>query len=1403
MKAKLSATIILTILFISTFAPLGFSIKQFETTNTIMRDDFGTDDFVFTAYLYVDNISIPTEDTMQIIRLGNMVDKTIDVFLYQNTTATYIEAQYLLEGKDVYQTISWDAWHEIQCHYHYSDAFNFSVDSSLLWNGSPSEDVPVDRIEVGAWGTGLTGVDYSLFFDDLNWTAGTEDFEGAFPGGWTMNGNVDTSTVQSHSATHSLVVPVDAPLSVTLSDDTLLLSRNESYSIGAIGGGGLPPYSYKWYLNGTDQNVTTDDFPFRQETPAYWELWCNLTDSTNTSVISETCEITVEIGTIDVTIPSVIITLNFGQYYSITASVTGGLPPLQYQWCKNVTTAVGTNSSSYQLNATEWGVGVWELACNVTDDLGNTSTSNIDAVYISTGIISVTISPVGTTTGYVGLQTDFNSTVSGGLPPYTYEWYIDSFVQGINNNKTIYHLSVHNYTVILKVYDFLSNWQYSNASYLHVIYPTATVTPASCRPDGGAGANLTCTTPSGIGNYTFAWYQNGTLDYQSANTTNNINQYVFIPASPGIYQIKVTVHYYALWDSCVRDSNTVLVDATWQNLTRIPAKVAHLSTSGVELPLGHLAQKSDFSAHSYYWQFYYDGYLSAGYEFGYIRYKYSLDTQLWFQASNSPFRGARTLNNVPFTLPGASPAVNHGWANGLPFTIYYNNASDTLYLVYSNGTSTGNRSLKIVTASFNDTTLDWDWGTPVTIATYSNPRLPVCPSLSFASNGNPFVAFILSKGTSVSLGAKYARILAYYNGTNWNLNPAGVPSAWYSSEGAKKLVNVGDKIYITGEHFGLTSTIAIFDTTTEIVTEDWEITHQDMIPDDPKIWNLASFADDIRITVEGTVNGTFLGGDYVVLHLDVYNGSQWFNDIGVAWRIYMTGTGAPEVKNYSFSEILTSYLQTDEQIRDAQVRFWFTSPSFRVGTCILDYACFELDNSFGYTLETVSIGSYVDTSTNWTKVGSTPYLDYDHDGNYVTWTGTTGSNMVSYFTPAQPTYSVSTPNVIYIFSYLAKDVIFQYGSGTNSYLSAFLVAETGQSIITDSAGFTNMQWRHDYVETIDGVWWNYTLYYMNLASDINNIFDAKVSGVRAGFSSEYIFWNATLGGFQNNWLNQTDGLDSRTTLASSIALDGMPLEFHYYNESMYVTRYNGVDWNVLKFLDENNTILRMNYGEDRCFSYAIQSSSYDLKFFMPFIRVTVRAQTQDGAALSFVGVIMNGELLYTPYSNSYDIIGFYTVTLDPAYLYFTSGSITYAFIYYTVEASPLVRYDTAHFQRSVIGDMIITIVYAVGAAPLIPSEATPTPTPETQYCLPLIFYILMILIAILGVYLYSQRQTWATAIPLIPIILWLLIFEPKTPIDEMPLVFLRFFTVPPWHLYMAIILTIVAVALLLIKARKK
>ena len=108
--------------------------------------------------------------------------------------------------------------------------------------------------------------------------------------------------------------------------------------------------------------------------------------------------------------------------------------------------------------------------------LGVTVQSNTASVTVDSALI-VSISPTSVVIN-VGQSVTFNSTVSGGTPPYTYQWYLDdSPVPGATNPTwTFTPASPGTYEVYLKVTDQVGETAKSNIasvlSLIHISEPT-------------------------------------------------------------------------------------------------------------------------------------------------------------------------------------------------------------------------------------------------------------------------------------------------------------------------------------------------------------------------------------------------------------------------------------------------------------------------------------------------------------------------------------------------------------------------------------------------------------------------------------------------------------------------------------------------------------------------------------------------------------------------------------------------------------------------------------------------------------------------------------------------------------------------------------------------------------------
>jgi parallel beta-helix repeat protein len=144
-------------------------------------------------------------------------------------------------------------------------------------------------------------------------------------------------------------------------------------------------------------------------------------------------------------------TLDVGQSQVFTSIVTGGTLPYTYQWCLNGSAVPGATFSRWAFAPTLAGSDA--IYANVTDSLGEQVTSNTATVTVN-GAFSASISPGSATLDVLEPQL-FTSAMSGGTPPYTYQWYLDyAPVSGATSDSwTFAPTSSGSYTVYLKVTD--------------------------------------------------------------------------------------------------------------------------------------------------------------------------------------------------------------------------------------------------------------------------------------------------------------------------------------------------------------------------------------------------------------------------------------------------------------------------------------------------------------------------------------------------------------------------------------------------------------------------------------------------------------------------------------------------------------------------------------------------------------------------------------------------------------------------------------------------------------------------------------------------------------------------------------------------------------------------------------
>ena len=218
--------------------------------------------------------------------------------------------------------------------------------------------------------------------------------------------------------------------------------------------------------------------------------------------------------------------IDLGQSVAFTSSPSGGTPPYKYQWYRNGTAVTGANSSSWTF--TPGTTGFYLVHLNVTDNAFKEAKSNVANVTVNPAL-SVTIEPASSVI-VLGESVGFTSTVSGGTPSYTYQWYVnDTEVSGADDPTWDFTPTATDYYLVtLKVTDTASAVALSNEAEVTVNPKTynltiTTTTGGTTSPAPGThtyveGTNVQVTAIPDT-NYIFAYWE---LDGSYAGTDNPI-----------------------------------------------------------------------------------------------------------------------------------------------------------------------------------------------------------------------------------------------------------------------------------------------------------------------------------------------------------------------------------------------------------------------------------------------------------------------------------------------------------------------------------------------------------------------------------------------------------------------------------------------------------------------------------------------------------------------------------------------------------------------------------------------------------------------------------------------------------------------------------------------------------------
>ena len=401
-----------------------------------------------------------------------------------------------------------------------------------------------------------TGVSTSLYCPPT-------DVVGTFEYYYTVTTDISGCETQSITA-QVIVTPGPSIADQPLATQTICLDGTpQDLTVTYINGVGEP--TYQWYLSDTcdttDLTSAITDATSSSYTPPSGELgtfyyFAVLTFSQGgcDAIVSECAAVVIipdPVATIDSDLVNTI--CDGGEIANISVSYTGGVGDPTYQWYQSINGATaeqtGTNSPTYNPGILNEGNYQYYVEITFNDNLDN----GCDLATSQTVTVSVVADPVLTplletqTVCEGSPVTTLEVTASGGVAPYSYQWYDDA---GLITGATVSTytppstpVGVMNYYVIVQGEGEGCETQSTTAQVIVNPSPSITsqplVTQTICQDD--SPQDLTVTYINGVGTPVYQWFENDTCDTTGGTAISengNASSYTPLTGDPG------TKYYY-------------------------------------------------------------------------------------------------------------------------------------------------------------------------------------------------------------------------------------------------------------------------------------------------------------------------------------------------------------------------------------------------------------------------------------------------------------------------------------------------------------------------------------------------------------------------------------------------------------------------------------------------------------------------------------------------------------------------------------------------------------------------------------------------------------------------------------------------------------------------------------------